>query len=177
MMTELSPVGLEHIGECRVLRQVDAQPGVHTVEGTIVPLLSGASIRSHQIVMHPGQYCYAHPHDTESIIYTTAGRWVFCTIVGGAEQRTVINQGDLFHFPGGVPTGFETPFPEGATILILKQGSESYEEMAEGINETRQVLEDQHTSGEPFYFRELPEGHPARAYAAQVMGSDPGAGG
>ena len=173
-MTELAPVGLEHVGECRVLRDVDAQPGVHTVEGTIVPLLSGKAIRSHQIVMHPGQYCYAHPHETESIIYTTAGRWVFCTIVDGVEERTVINRGDLFHFPGGVPTGFETPFPEGATILITKSGSETYEEMAEGIAGTEQVLADQHAGGEPFYFTELPEDHPARAYAREVMGEDPG---
>jgi quercetin dioxygenase-like cupin family protein len=174
-MSELAPVGLEHIGECRVLRDVDAQPGVATVEGTIVPLLSGKHIRSHQIVMHPGQYCYAHPHDTESIIYTTSGRWVFCTIVDGEEQRTVINQGDLFHFPGGVPTGFETPFPEGATILILKQGSETYDEMAAGLMGTKQKLDDDHAGGEPFYFRELDEGHPAREYARRVTGGDPGA--
>jgi quercetin dioxygenase-like cupin family protein len=173
-MSELAPVGLEHIGECRVLRDVDAQPGVPTVEGTIVPLLSGKHIRSHQIVMHPGQYCYAHPHDTESIIYTTSGRWVFCTIVDGAEQRTVINRGDLFHFPGGVPTGFETPFPEGATILILKQGSESYDEMAAGLMGTKQKLDEDHAGGEPFYFRELGGDHPAREYARQVTGTDPG---
>ena len=174
-MSELAPVGLEHIGECRVLRDVDAQPGVATVEGTIVPLLSGKHIRSHQIVMHPGQYCYAHPHDTESIIYTTSGRWVFCTIVDDEEQRTVIDQGDLFHFPGGVPTGFETPFPEGATILILKQGSETYDEMAAGLMGTKQKLDDDHAGGEPFFFHELGEDHPAREYARQVTGGDPGA--
>jgi quercetin dioxygenase-like cupin family protein len=174
-MSGLEPVGLEYIGECRVLRDVDAQPGVSTVEGTIVPLLSGKHIRSHQIVMHPGQYCYAHPHDTESIIYTTSGRWVFCTIVEGEELRTVISQGDLFHFPGGVPTGFETPFPEGATILILKQGSESYDEMAAGLVGTKQKLDADHAGGEPFYLRELDDDHPAREYARQVSGTDPGA--
>ena len=174
-MGEMKPIGLEHIGECRVLRDVDAQPGVDTVEGTIVPLLSGRHIRSHQIVMHPGQYCYAHPHDTESIIYTTSGRWVFCTIVDDVEERTVINAGDLFHFPGGVPTGFETPFPEGATILILKQGSETYDQMAASLEGTKTMLDDQHADGEPFYFRELPDDHPAREYARQVTGHDLGA--
>ena len=87
-MAELSPVGLERIGECRVLRDVDAQPGVHTVEGTIVPLLSGQHILSHQIVMHSGQYCYAHPHDTESIIYTTSGRWVSAFATASVAERS-----------------------------------------------------------------------------------------
>ncbi len=130
---EIGPVGLEAIGECRVLRSVAAQPGIDTVEGTLVPLLSGSKIRSHTIVMHPGQYCFAHPHDTESIIYTISGRWVFCTTEDGKEVRTVINENDLFHFPGGVPTGFETPFEEPAVILIMKAGSESYDEMISGI--------------------------------------------
>ena len=173
-MSDLQPVGLEPIGECRVLRDVDAQPGVFTVEGTIVPLLSGQKIRAHQIVMHPGQYCDAHPHETESIIYTTHGRWVFCTTEDGEEVRTVINQGDLFHFPGGVPTGFETPFPEGATILIVKSGSETYEEMVAGVTGTKDDLESQHREGEPFFFRELPADHPAREFARSVTGSDPG---
>ena len=170
-MTDLAPVGLERIGACRVLRDVDSQPGIATTEGTIVPLLSGGRIRSHQIVMHPGQYCQAHPHETESIIFTTAGRWVFCTLEEGEERRTVINEGDLFHCPAGVPTGFDTPFPEGATILILKEGSESYEEMADGIAEVRRTLDEQHRDGVPFYLRELPEDHPAVAFAAEVTSS------
>lgn len=170
-MPDLAPVGLEEIGACRVLRDVDAQPGIPTTEGTIVPLLSGDRIRSHQIVMHPGQYCRPHPHETESIIFTTAGRWVFCTIEDGEERRTVIDEGDLFHFPGGVPTGFETPFPEGATILILKEGSESYEEMADAIDEVRRTLDGQHRDGVPFYLADLPEDHPAVAFAAEVTSS------
>jgi uncharacterized RmlC-like cupin family protein len=174
MSSEIAPVGLDSIGECRVLRDIDAQPGVFTVEGTLVPLLTGSKIRSHVIVMHPGQYCYAHPHETESIIYTTAGRWVFCTTEDGEEVRTVITAGDLFHFPGGVPTGFETPFEEGATILIVKSGNESYEEMVEALASTKASLDDQHAEGEPFYYRELPEDHPARVYAREVTGRDPG---
>ncbi len=174
MTNEVAPVGLEPIGECRVLRDITAQPGVFTVEGTLVPLLTGEKIRSHVIVMHPGQYCYAHPHETESIIYTTSGRWVFCTTENGAEVRTVINAGDLFHFPGGVPTGFETPFEEGATILIVKSGNESYDEMVDALKSTRASLDVQHAEGEPFYYHELPEDHPARVYARETTGSDPG---
>ncbi|MFP5333241.1 MAG: cupin domain-containing protein, partial [Acidimicrobiia bacterium] len=164
------------IGECRVLRDVMSQPGVDTVEGTLIPLLAGAEIRSHMIVMHPGQYCYAHPHDTESIIYTISGSWVFTTTENDEEVRTVIRAGDLFHFPGGVPTGFETPFEDPAVILILKSGSSSYDEMVEGMVEARDHLAQESASGEPFYYRELPPNHPARVYALEVAGRDPGEG-
>jgi|APDOM4702015118_1054815.scaffolds.fasta_scaffold41719_1 uncharacterized RmlC-like cupin family protein len=170
----LEPVGLEPIGECQVLRDITAQPGVLTVEGTLVPLLSGEKIRSHLIVMHAGQYCDAHPHDTESIIYTVSGRWVFCTREGDQEVRTVIGAGDLFRFPGGVPTGFETPFDEAAVILILKSGEESYDEMAAGMIEARDELAAQAAAGSPFSFTELDPDHPARVYARQVAGRDPG---
>lgn len=170
---QISPVNLEQIGECRVLRDVSAQRGVPTVEGTMVPLLSGQRIRSHMIVMHPGQYCYAHPHDSESIIYTVSGQWVFCTTEDGKEVRTVINANDLFHFPGGVPTGFETPFDEPAVILILKEGSESYDEMVSGMEWARDELAGESAAGTSFFYRELPHDHPARAYARQVSGRDP----
>lgn len=171
---ELRPSGLERIGECEVLRDVLAQPGVETVEGRLVPLLSGEAIRSHIIVMHPGQYCYAHPHDTESIIYTISGSWVFTTTENDEEVRTVIRAGDLFHFPGGVPTGFETPFEDPAVILILKSGTSSYEAMVEGMVEARDHLAEQSANGEPFFYRELPDSHPARIYAREVAHRDPG---
>ena len=170
----MAPVDLEPIGDCRVLRDVTAQPGVDTVEGTLVPLLTGEAIRSHLIVMHAGQYCDAHPHDSESIIYTISGRWVFATTEDGKPVRTVINQGDLFHFPAGVPTGFETPFDEAAVILILKGGGgSSYEEMAAGMVEARDMLAEEAASGIPFTYRDLPEDHLARAYATEVAGRDP----
>lgn len=170
---KIAPVNLETIGECRVLRGLEDQPGIETTEGRLVPLLTGEKIRSHIIVMHPGQYCYAHPHPTESIIYTVSGRWVFCTTENGEEVRTVINAGDLFHFPGEVPTGFETPFDEPATILIVKSGDESYEQMVEGMTAARDSLAEQAAAGEPFYYRELSPDHPARVYAREVTGRDP----
>ena len=172
---EMEPVDLENIGECRVLRDVHAQPGIPTVEGTMMPLLSGQKIRSHMIVMHAGQYCDAHPHETESIIYTISGRWVFCTYEGGEQVRTTIGPNDLFHFPGGVPTGFETPFGEDASILIVKSGDESYAEMVAGISRARDHLAEEAAAGTPFYFKDLPPDHPAREYARDVTGSDPGA--
>ena len=175
-MTEsapLQPRNLEPIGECRVLRDVHDQPGIKTIEGTMMPLLTGEKIRSHMIVMHAGQYCDAHPHDTESIIYTISGRWVFCTIENGVQVRTVIGPNDLFHFPGGVPTGFETPFGEDASILIVKSGSEPYDEMVEGMTWARDELAKEQAAGTPFYYKDLPYDHPARVYAREVAGLDP----
>ncbi len=169
----LSPVDLETIGDCRVLHDVHAQPGVKTVEGTMVPLLTGGKMRSHMIVMHAGQYCDAHPHDTESIIYTISGRWVFCTTEDGEQVRTVIGPNDLFHFPGGVPTGFETPFGEDASILIVKSGNEPYEEMVAGLEAVKGHMEKEAAEGTPFFYEDLPYDHPARAYARQVAGVDP----
>ncbi|MEX0667447.1 MAG: cupin domain-containing protein [Acidimicrobiia bacterium] len=169
----LAPVDLEPIGDCTVLRDVTAQPGVDTVEGTLVPLLTGAAIRSHMIVMYPGQYCDAHPHDSESIIFTISGRWVFATTEDGKPARTVINQGDLFHFPAGVPTAFETPFDEAAVILILKGGGSSYGEMAASMVDARDTLAAEAASGIPFAYRDLPGDHPGRVYATEVAGRDP----
>ena len=169
----LEPVNLELIGECRVLRNIDDQPGIFTVEGTMKPLLSGQAIRSHVIVMHPGQYCDAHPHETESIIYTVSGRWVFCTKEDGEEVRTVINANDLFHFPGGVPTGFETPFDEAAVILIVKSGQETYEELAAGISSAGDHMNAAAAEGEPFFYKDLEQDHAARQFAREVTGRDP----
>lgn len=166
----LAPEGLEQIGRCRVLRDAAGQPGIETVEGRLVPLMAGDGIRSHIIVMHPGQYCWPHPHDTESLIYTITGRWVFCTTddgtEDGAEVRAVIGEGDLFHFVAGVPTGFETPFDETAVILILKGSGGSYEEMVVGMEGARQSLARHAADGEVFRLDALPEDHPARTFAS-----------
>lgn len=155
----------ERIGACHLVRDVSTVPGVATLEGDLVPLLSGEALRSHLIVMHPGQYCFPHPHDSESIIYTISGRWVFCTAVDGEEDRITIEQGDLFHFPAGVPTGFETPFDEPAVILILKAGPASVEEMWQGMLGAKEHLEADASEGAAFRLTELPEDHPARVYA------------
>lgn len=162
------PEGMEQLGECRVLRNVAEQPGVETLEGRLVPLMGGIDIRSHLIVMHPGQWCYPHPHPTESLIYTISGRWVFCTTEDGEEVRTVIEAGDLFHFVPDVPTGFETPFDEPAVILILKGEPGTYAEMQQAMVGARDHLQEEADNGEVFALAELPEDHPARVFAASV---------
>ena len=164
---------IDPIGECRVLRDVRAQAGVQTLEGRMIPLMAGLKIRTHIIEMAPGQYCYPHPHPTESLIYTLSGRWVFCTTEDGQEVRIVINEGDLFHFVPDVPTGFETPFEEGAVILIFKGDPGSYEEMLAGMTAARAELARDAATGAAFTFAELPADHPARVFGASVAGRDP----
>ena len=166
-------IGHEVRGHTEILRDVANQPGLETIEGRLVPLLSGATIKSHIIVMHPGQYASAHAHPTESIIYTISGSWVSCTTDDDAELRTVVNAGDLFRFGADVPTGYETPFDEPAVILILKGGSASREEMEEGMRSAKSILEKESAEGEPFSYTELDEDHPAVRFAAEVTGRDP----
>lgn len=166
----MTPVGPERIGECRVLRDIVGQPGIETVEGRLVPLMGGNGIRSHVIVMHPGQYCFPHPHPTESLIYTISGSWVFATTEDGEEVRTVIGAGDLFHFQPDVPTGFEVPFDEPAVILILKGEPGTYEEMRDAMASTQVSLAADAADGEVFQLDGLPEDHAARRFAAEVAG-------
>jgi len=175
-MTEsIAPLhGLEQRGQTEILRNVAAQPGLETIEGRLVPLLSGERIKSHIIVMHPGQYASAHAHPTESIIYTISGSWVSCTITDdGGEIRTVVNEGDLFRFGDNVPTGYETPFDEPAVILILKGGSVTRDEMEEGMRSAKAALEKEAAEGEPFSYSELTDDHAAVVFAKEVTGRDP----
>ncbi|MEE8601777.1 cupin domain-containing protein [Euzebya tangerina] len=160
----------EPIGACTVLRGVADLPGVDTLEGRVVPLLSGENVTSHMIVMEPGMWCYPHPHPTESLIFTPSGRWVFCTTDDeGQEIRTVLGPGDLFHMDYDVPTGFENPFDEPAVLLIFKSGSWTHAEMVEGLVEMQASLERQvREEGAVFTLAELPEDHPARTFAASL---------
>lgn len=164
---------IDQIGECRVLRDVTTPPGIDTIEGRMVPLMAGIGIRSHIIDMQPGLYCHPHPHPTESLIYTLSGRWVFCTTENDEEVRIVINAGDMFHFIPDVPTGFETPFDEMASILIFKGDPGTYEEMWQGMTAAKEHLLEDAATGAAYTFAELPADHPARIFGAEVAGRDP----
>lgn len=175
MSDSIAPLeGHEVKGGTEILRDVANQPGLETIEGRLVPLLSADRIKSHIIVMHPGQFAAPHAHPTESIIYTISGRWVSSTTTeDGEELRTVINEGDLFTFGDNVPTGYETPFDETAVILILKGGSATREEMEEGMRSAKASLDKESAEGEPFSFAELESDHPAALFAKEVTGRDP----
>ncbi len=167
-------IGHEVKGETEILRDVANQPGLETIEGRLVPLLSAERIKSHIIVMHPGQYAAPHAHPTESIIYTISGSWVSSTITeDGDELRSVVNEGDLFTFGDNVPTGYETPFDDPAVILILKGGSATREEMEEGMRSAKAILDKESAEGEPFSYAELDADHPAAVFAKEVTGRNP----
>jgi quercetin dioxygenase-like cupin family protein len=155
----------EPIGASRVLRDVRNQPGVDSVEGRLVPLLSGAGIRAQLIDMPGGLYVHAHPHPTESLILTISGRWVFSDGV----DRKIVETGDLLHFPPDEPTGFEVPFDEPAVIYITKgDGGKDHEALMADLRKAADSMAQEAHDGEVFSLAELPHAHPARVFARQI---------
>jgi quercetin dioxygenase-like cupin family protein len=154
---------IERIGACRIQRDVRHQPGVDSVEGRLIPLMSGATIRAQVIDMPPGLYVAAHPHPTESLLLTVAGRWVFCD----GTDRVVLETGDLLHFPPDVPTGFEVPFGEPAVIYITKGdgGGQPLDSSWKNLTEAAGRMAEEAHHGEIFSLAELPADHPARVFA------------
>ncbi len=146
----------------RIVHDITAQPGVSTLEGEIGPLLTGARGACHFINMPAGMYMDEHEHATESLIYTVRGQWVLCS----SGQRFHMKAGTLFWFGDNIPTGYETPFEDGAFILIFKTAPrENDEEFIEYLKGMASRIEAEHESGTPFLFAELPEEHPARVFA------------
>lgn len=154
------PEGIEIIGD------ITTQNGVETLEGRIGPLIFGKGCQSHFIAIRAGMYCDEHPHATESIIFTVKGEWVLCS----RGKRFHMKPGSLLWFGPDVPTGYEVPFQEDAFILIFKgeRSDAGKQEMMEYLEELRERLMQKNKEGVPFAFRELPEEHPAVAFAAYL---------
>lgn len=151
----------------RVVEDIMTMPGVETLEGRVGPLLAAARGGCHYIDMPAGLYLEEHPHESESLIYTVRGRWVLCS--GG--ERRLMQPGSLFWFGDGIPTGYEVPFDDNAYILIFKTGErEPVEQFLEYLGGMAERVAREHASGTPFLLRELPEAHPARAFARGVSG-------
>lgn len=140
----------------------EANPGVQTLEGRIGPLLKGEGSQAHYIEMQPGLFCEAHPHSTESIIFTVKGKWVLCS--GG--RRHLMRPGTLFWFKKDTPTGYEVPFDEPAFILIFKGNRDDAcdEEFFNYLRGLDQKLKKQRDEGMPFTMDALPDGHPAKLF-------------
>jgi quercetin dioxygenase-like cupin family protein len=156
------------VEKVRFVEDIMTMPGVETLEGRIGPLLSGEHGACHYIEMPAGAYCDEHPHSTESLIYTVRGQWVFCH----EGRRWHMKQGNLFWFQADASTGFEVPFAEPAFILIFKsQGRAADDEFIEYLKGMAHRLEEQNRNGTPFTFDELPEEHPAKAFARELSGS------
>lgn len=133
------------------------------LEGSIGLLLAAARGACHFIHLPPGGYCEEHAHATESPIFTVRGQWVLWS--GG--QRHHMRPGSLFWFGDGVATGHEVPFPVPATILIFKTQAPGYD-FVEYLRGMAAGLVADHDAGTPFRLAELPEDHPARAFAAAL---------
>lgn len=148
----------------KILPGIFNQPGVMTLEGKIGPLLSAARGACHYITLMPNQYLDEHPHPRESLIYAAKGDFVLCS----RGERWVIKEGTVFWFGDDVPTGWETPFADQATILIFK--TEPRDEAGEAefftyLQGMAANLEKEHKEGTPFRLSELPDDHPARVFA------------
>lgn len=150
-----------------IVEDVYDQPAVDTLEGRIGLLLQGEDMQSHFIEMPSGLYTDEHAHESESIIMTLRGEWVLCA----RGERKHMTAGDIFWFGPNVPTGYEVPFDDSAFILIFKgqRTDQSPTEFVEYLREkVNPMLEAEREGGEPFWFADLPDDHPAREFAASL---------
>lgn len=149
-----------------IIDSIDDAPGVDTLEGKIGPLLNGIKGAAHYIIMPPNMYCSPHKHPTESIIYNAKGNWVLCS----EGQRHFMREGSLFFMPPNIETGYEVPFDKPATIFIVKfEGPRNPDEFLAYLETLKQKLEQQTANGETFKFSDLPEDHPAKVFAKNLV--------
>jgi len=158
----------EHIKKLAKIDVVDSifeVPGVDTLEGKIGPILSGNKGAAHYITMPAGMFLSAHTHPTESIIYTAKGEWVLYSEC----ERHHMKEGSLYFMPPDVETGYEVPFDEPATILIVKfEGPNEPEKFMEYLEGMKKNLEDKHSEGEAFLLSELNMDHSARVFETSL---------
>ena len=98
------------------------------------------------------------------------GEWV---LYAGGDRR-LMTAGDIFRFGPGVPPGYEVPpqFDEEALVLVFKgeRSDGSREGFVEYLTEEMNPqLEQERAEGTPFEFADLPEDHPAKAFAASLV--------
>lgn len=153
------------MAQLTIVDSIGKAPGVDTLEGRIGPLLNGFKGAAHYIVMPPNMYCEAHKHPTESIIFTAKGQWVLYS----EGERHLMKEGSLFFMPPDVETGYEVPFDEPATILIIKfEGPNDPEKFLTYLEGLKQRLETRRDTGEAFQLSDLPLDHPARVFAKNL---------
>lgn len=139
--------------------------GVDTLEGRVGPLLFGETGRAHFLDMPAHSYVDEHAHDDEAFTYTVRGSYVLCA----NGERRLMEPGSFFWFGAGVPTGYEVPFDEPAYILIFRGVvGESPDEMLESLDTAKNAFETMQHDGVPFALSDLPEDHPALAFAHEV---------
>jgi len=152
----------------KIIPAIEAAPGVDTLEGRIGPLLNAQRGGCHFIEVPPGAYMDDHAHPKESLIYTVRGQWVLAS----RGVRWHMRAGALFWFGDEVPTGYENPFDEPALLLIFKteERTPGYETgMLARLEGVRSKLEQHHAEGTLFAFADLPEDHPAKQFARDLL--------
>lgn len=148
-----------------ILDSIENSPGIDTLEGKIGPLISGNKGSAHYIIMYPDQYCEPHTHPTESIIYTAKGEWVlYCE-----GERHHMKEGSLFFMPPNIETGYEVPFADPATLLIIKfEGENDHEEFLEYLEGLKDRLIERKQKGEIFKISDLSMNHPAKLFSENL---------
>lgn len=164
-MTQLPKVSHPSPG-IQIVDNIAAQPAVETFEGRVGLLLQGDATRAHFFEIPAHAFTAEHPHPVETIIYTVSGQWVLCS----DNVRTLMPAGSIYLYSANIPTGYEVPFEEPATILIFSSGTPSpATEFLDYLeNEMRPELEAEHAQGHPCFLEELAADHPARVFARQV---------
>ena len=148
-----------------ILNSIENSKSVDTLEGKIGPLISGNKGSAHYIIMQPDQYCEPHTHPTESIIYTAKGEWVLYS----EGERHHMNEGSLFFMPPNIETGYEMPFTNPATLLIIKfEGEKDPEEFLKYLEGLKSRLSEREQKGEIFKISDLPMNHPARLFSENL---------
>lgn len=171
MTTVSTPQIIETLDGIKILRGVADAPGIDTLEGRFGPLLNGERGGTHYVEVPPGAYMDDHAHERESLIVTMRGQWVLCS----RGMRWHMKAGDVFWFGDGVPTGYENPFTEPAFLLIFKveDRTPGYDQaMLDRLRLMGDKLEERHAQGTPFFFKEIPEDHPAKVFARSLPGSN-----
>jgi quercetin dioxygenase-like cupin family protein len=150
----------------RLIDDVLGQYGVDTLEGRVGPLIFGSTCRAHYIDMPAHSFVDEHPHDDEALTYTVRGKWVLCA----NGRRRLMKPGSLYWFGPDIPTGYEVPFDEPAYLLVFRGVvNETEQEMLEYVqNKLPSILAEMEASGDVFMLRDLPEDHPALAFAHSV---------
>ncbi len=166
--TDFSPEYIKHAAAVEIMPDVyaglESPSNTFTHEGNFGPLLFGGKIRSFYIRLEPGMFLAAHPHPTESLVFTVSGRWVLCS----EGKRQVMEAGSTFHFGSNAPTGWEAPFPEGAFLYIVKSYEDlDYESYTTDIRNMAEELDQEMSEGSVFYYHQLPPDHEAIQFARQ----------
>ena len=80
-----------------------------------------------------------------------------------------MEEGSIFFMPPDVETGYEVPFNNPATIIIIKFGGLSDpEKFLSYLNSLEQKLEAKSNKGESFHLSSLPPDHPARVFTKNL---------